>query len=367
MKITSIEAIPTRIALKKPFKIALGTQTRTQNVIVRMEDDEGNVGWSETTTLHVIYGYDQQMLHHAVSEVLAPAVMGLDPRDMESIHEMMDLAIPENLMAKNGIDLAAYDLVGRATGRSIAELLGGARTSRIPIIQVVGLESPEVAAADATAFVAAGHQTIKVKIGLDPEADLARVRAVREAVGDDVHVRADGNQGYDRETARRVIDEMGSLRLELVEQPLPDWDFAGHAELAAAFDTPIALDESIHTIHDVHRVAELGAADIINIKVNRVGGIYKARSIVAACADAGIPCLLGSNIETSPGTAAWANFFAATDNMEFAVEVIGPAMYADDLVTEPLLPQNGFLHLPPGHGMGVEVNLEKLERYRVCF
>ena len=96
-------------------------------------------------------------------------------------------------------------------------------------------------------------------------------------------------------------------------------------------------------------------------------GYTSAREIVAACAEAGIPCLLGSNIETSPGTAAWANFFAAADNMKYAVEIIGPTMYADDLVTEPLLPQAGYLHLPKGPGMGVEIDLEKLEKYRAVY
>ncbi len=222
MNIVDVEAIPFRIPLKHPFKIALGTLTHSNHVLVRMTSDSGHVGWGECTTFHSVYGYDQKSLYDVLTRYLIPAVMGCDSRDPGELHRKMDLAIPFNLMAKCGIDLAAWDLIGKAQNLPVHRLFretGEADTmglekpadrkwdGDIPVTAAVGIDSPAHTAQMARQLVEAGFQTLKVKIGLDPEADLARVRKVREVIGDQIRLRVDANQGYDRTSALAVLEK----------------------------------------------------------------------------------------------------------------------------------------------------------------
>lgn len=367
MKIVSAEAIPIRIPLKHPFTIALGTLTHSNHVLVRMEDDHGRIGWGECTTFHSVYGYDQRSLYHVLTTYLIPAVTGCDPRDMGLLHARMDMAIPFNLMAKCGIDLAAYDLAGRADNLPVSRLAGTRRTDRVAVTAAVGIGSPQESAAMAEALVARGFSTIKIKIGTDPDADLNRVRAVRSAVGNNICLRVDANQGYDRSTALATLEKMASSVLEWIEQPLPDWDFEGHAMLAKHLETPIALDESVYTVHDVARVAALRAADVINIKVPKCGGIYPSRRIAELCKKLGLGCFLGGCLETTLGTSAQAHFYASTPNVVSAAEMEGPWCYVDDVVDTFLEINDGMVTVPEGPGLGIEINEEKLTRYRVSF
>ncbi len=367
MKIVDVQVFAIRIPLKHPFTIALGTLTHSNHVLVRLADDENRVGWGESTTFHSVYGYDQKSLYHVLTDHLIPAVKGIDPRNMGLLHQRMDQAIPGNLMAKCALDLAAYDLVGRADGVPIHSLVGGKRVDRIPLTAALGIVSPREAAARAKDLIAEGFEVIKVKIGLDAEKDLERIKAVREAVGDGVKLRVDANQGYDRSDAISVLSRMEALDLEWIEQPLPDWDLAGLAMLADRLDTPIALDESVYTLHDAQRVIAAGAADVVNIKVPKCGGIYRCQKIAALCEEAGIPCFLGGCLETTPGTAAQAHFYCATQNIISAAEMEGPWCYVDDVVRDPLELAQGMVKVPDGPGLGVIIDEEKVARYRIDF
>jgi muconate cycloisomerase len=279
----------------------------------------------------------------------------------------MDQAIPFNLMAKCGIDLAAYDLVGKADGVPIHHLVGGKRVDRIPVTAAVGIGSLRETAAMAEERVAEGFDVIKIKIGLDPQEDLERVKTVREAVGGGIRLRVDGNQGYGRETALQVLTQMEPLALEWIEQPLPDWDLEGLAILADRLETPIAADESVYTQNDAHRVITAGAADVVNIKVPKCGGIYRSQKIAALCERAGIPCFLGGCLETTPGTAAQAHFYTSTQNIVSAAEMEGPWCYVDDVVRDPMDMREGAVKIPVGPGIGVVIDEEKVARYRVDF
>jgi muconate cycloisomerase len=279
----------------------------------------------------------------------------------------MDQAIPGNLMAKCALDLAAYDLVGRADGVPIHSLVGGKRVDRIPVTVALGIVSPKEAAARAKDLIAEGFEVIKVKIGLDAEKDLDRIKAVREAVGDGVKLRVDANQGYDRADAFSVLSRMEALDLEWIEQPLPDWDLEGLAMLADRLDTPIALDESVYTLHDTQRVIAAGAADVVNIKVPKCGGIYRSQKIAALCEENDITCFLGGCLETTPGTAAQAHFYCSTRNIVSAAEMEGPWCYLDDVVRDPLELEKGMVKIPDDPGLGVIIDEEKVARYRIDF
>ena len=367
MKITQAEAIPIKIPLKKPFAIAVGTITHTNHVLIRMSDDQGRVGWGESITFHPVYGYDQRSLFQVACDHLIPAVIGLDPRDTAELNRRMDLAIPHNLMAKTGLDIAAHDLAGQAAGVPIHALMGGRRVKTVPQISPIGLVPPDEAAQEATEQVAEGFETIKIKIGREADQDVARVKAVREAVGEGVPLRVDGNSGYDRATALRTFRRMEGVGLEWIEQPLPGWDLEGMAMLARRLDTPIAVDESMYTDHDARLCIQLGAADVVNIKVAKCGGLYRSQKIAAVCEAAGVPCFLGGCIETGVGTAAALHFYAATPNVVSAAEIHGSPFYVDDVIEEPFSLSAGALAVPTSPGLGVRVDEEKVRKYQLKY
>jgi len=367
MKIVDAEAIPIRIALKEPFQIAVGTITHTNHVLVRMTDDEGRVGWGEADTFHAVYGYDQRALYQVLTEHLIPAVRGSDPRDMARLHETMDRAIPKNLMAKTGIDIAAFDLAAQAAGQPLHVLCGGKRVDRVPQIGVVGIVPEREAAESALRQLKEGFGTIKMKIGHGAVEDARRVKAVREAVGEQVPIRVDGNCGYDRAEALRAFRIMEPVGLEWIEQPLPGWDLRGMAELARRLDTPVAVDESMYSPEDAFLCITSGAADVVNIKVAKCGGIYRSQKIAAVCEAAGVPCFLGGCIETSVGTAAAVHFYAATSNVVSAAEIFGSPHYVDDIAVRPFVAEDGCLLVPDAPGLGVEVDEDKVNAYRITY
>jgi o-succinylbenzoate synthase len=363
MKIVNVEAFPVSLPLKKPFKIALGTMTHSPHAVVRITTDEGIVGYGEASTWHVVYGYDQHELVWAIDRHLGPAVMGMEVTDIEAILSRMDSVLPKNLMAKAGIEIACQDARAKAFGVSISRVIGGTLRVPVQVIEGVDIVPPGVAAKMAARHVADGFRCIKVKVGLDPREDVDRVKAVREAVGSEIKIRVDGNQGYDRPTAFRVCQELERFGLQWIEQPLPDWDLEGLAMLADILWTPLAVDESIYTVQDVYKIAKAKAADVINIKVAKCGGITSSLKIAHAAASVGIPCFVGGCIETGVGTAAALHFGACSPNLFPALELVGSSMFTDDIVKEPFVASGGLIPLPEKPGIGVEVDEEKLKRY----
>jgi muconate cycloisomerase len=279
----------------------------------------------------------------------------------------MDAAIPYNLMAKTGLDIAAYDLAAQAAGVPIHDLIGGRRVDAVPQISPIGLDSPKEAARAAKEKIGLGFNTIKVKIGLKAAQDIARVEAVRKAVGEEIALRVDGNAGYDRATALHTFRRMEPVGLEWIEQPLPGWDLEGMAMLARRLDTPIAVDESMYTDHDARLCIKLGAADAVNIKVAKCGGLYRSQKIAAVCQAAGVPCFLGGCIETSVGTAAALHFYAATPNVVSSAEIHGSPFYVDDVAEEPFSAVNGALAVPSGPGLGIKVDEKKVRKYQLTY
>jgi o-succinylbenzoate synthase len=364
MKIVGGEAIPIRIALKKPFKIAVGALTHSNHVLVRLADDEGRTGWGETTTFLEVYGYDQRSLYHTLTDYLIPGVIGLNAGDLAGIHRRMDQLVPFNWMAKAAIDLAAHDLAAQAAEVPLHAMLGARRSDRVPLIGVVDVVMPEEAAQSAARQVSLGFHTIKIKVGLEAETDIRRVKAVREAVGSALRLRVDGNCGYDRDTAWAVFSRMEDYALEWIEQPLPAWDLEGMAELARRLKTPVAADESVYTIHDAQRCIAMRAADVINIKLPKCGGIFRCRQIVGLCHELDTPCFLGGCLETTPGMAAAMHFYAATPGVVSAAEILGHSFYEDDVVHRSIDVVDGAVELPRSPGLGVSIDEGKVARYR---
>ena len=356
MKIVNVEAFPVSLPLKKPFTIALGTMTHSPHAVVRITTEEGIVGYGEASTWHVVYGYDQHELVWATEQYLGPAVMGMDVTDMEAILIRMNTVLPKNLMAKAGVEIACQDARAKALGIPLYRIFGGALKKPVEVIEVVDIVPFEEAAKMAVQYVKDGFRCIKIKIGLHPKA-----RPNRISRGPVRYTRA--TIRIAAQTAMKACQAMEKYDLQWIEQPLPDWDLEGLAMLAEALWTPIAVDESIYTLQDVYKVARAKAADVINIKVAKCGGINPSLKIAHAAASVGIPCFLGGCIETGVGTAAALHFGACAPNLFPALEIAGSGAFTDDIIERPFISTEGVIELPERPGLGVVVNEEKLKYY----
>lgn len=314
MKITKINTKRVEIPLVEPFRISLGVITSAAQIRVEVETDEGLVGIGEGSAAVLISGETLESIEAAV-KIIERDLIGCDPMDIEKIYYLMDRAIAHSPSAKTAIDLACYDLMGKITGTPLYKLLGG-YSNTFETDMTVGINDPAYMAEKAKGHVADGFDTIKTKVGTTVEEDVARVKAIREAVGPDVKIRLDANQGWNPKEAIAVINKLADYDIELIEQPVPYYDFEGLAFVTAHSPIPIMSDESVFNSKDAMRAVKMHAVDLINIKLMKCGGIREALKINAIAEAAGIECMLGCMAEESNiGITAAASLGAAMKNI----------------------------------------------------
>lgn len=364
MKITRIEAFTADINYIKPFVINGGPSFVGDHVLTRVHTDEGIIGYGEGAPMVSYSDETQKDILNGVLDYLAPAVVGMDPFDLEAIHHRMEQVLPGHHFAKASIDLALYDIMGKKLNVPAYQLLGGKVRDHIPLAWVVGIGGIDEMVEEAVSYVNRyGFETVKLKIGREPQKDLDVVREVRAALGPNVKIRVDANQGYDVSTAIKTLRKMEQYDLELVEQPVAKWNILGMAEVAAALDTPIEADESMFGYHDAMTLIKLKACDIINIKIMKPCGLYGSKKVAAVAEAAGLTCLIGSMVEFGPGTAAGLHFAAAHRVVAHACEQVGGFLFAGDVVEEDFglsAVVNGSLKVPEGPGLGITMK----EAYR---
>jgi L-Ala-D/L-Glu epimerase len=362
MRITRIEAFTADINYIKPFVINGGPSYVGDHVLTRVHTDEGIIGYGEGAPMVSYSDETQKDILNGVLDYLAPAVVGMDPFDLEAIHHRMEQVLPGHHFAKASIDLALYDIMGKKLNVPAYQLLGGKVRDRIPLAWVVGIGSTDEMVEEAVSYVGRyGFETVKLKIGREPAKDLDVVREVRAALGPSVKIRVDANQGYDVATAIKTLRKMEQYDLELVEQPVAKWNILGMAEVAAALDTPIEADESMFGYHDAMTLIKLKACDIINIKIMKPCGLYGSKKVAAVAEAAGLTCLIGSMVEFGPGTAAGLHFAAAHRVVAHACEQVGGFLFAGDVVEEDFglsAVVGGSLKVPEGPGLGITMKPE---------
>jgi muconate cycloisomerase len=304
-----------------------------------------------------------------IDDVLAPAVIGCNAGDIEELDRRLDSVAVGNWFAKSAIEMACWDLVGKSQNIPVYELLGGAcRPLTIRSRFSLGAYPPDIAANRAKEMVDAGFTTIKVKVGIEPSEDIARVRAVRQAIGPSIDLTIDANGGWDIETAIRSIGELADCKLRLVEQPVPAGDYTGLARVRKETGVTILADESCFDLIHAQELVRHDCCDAISLYPGKNGGIRKARMIAEYAAQHGIACSVGSNLEWDLGTAAMAHFCVATSNMlleQFPGDVLGPAYHEVSIARNPFLIKGPFTTLNPGPGLGVEVDVETVARYKI--
>ena len=353
----------TRVSPKRPSPIC-------EYVIVRVETDDGLSGIGESPVDIGFFGQTLEEVRAAIDDYLGPQIVGKDPFDREYLMHLIEYR--QNSCAKSGIDLALHDLMGKALGVPVSDLIGGSHKDRVPVAVEIAGGSPGDMAQGCLDYMAKGVRAFKPKIGGDPDEDVERLAAIRDAVGKDVSIRADANQGYTPKEAIRLcrLAEKRDVGLELLEQPVAAWDLCGMAAVTRSVDTPIEADESCFTIHDAMRVIRQEAADVLNIKIAKAGGLYNAKKIAALAESAGLQCVLGTAFGLGIKIAAKLHLAASTVKLVDAVEFTelglhGP-MLAPPHDTDLALPlEDGCLAVPTGPGFGVELDEERLRKYHV--
>jgi len=353
------------------------------HAVVRLDTDDGVAGWGEAPAIATWggaygrhYGETPETVKHLVEAYLVPAIRGLDPAEIAVVHERMDKVVKGNPYAKAAVDIACHDLAGKAQGVPVSTLLGGRLRDGIEVTHSLGIMEVDRCVAEAEQAVAEGARTIKCKTGLDPERDVELVRRLRESLGDGIRIRVDGNEGY--RTVPEAVDvtrrqeEYGIL---LCEQPVAGAE--GLARVAERIDAPVMADESAWTVHDILELHELRAAECFSCYVTKPGGLHRARQQAELAAALGMYCDIGGSIELGIGNAANLHLGAALPNaiLPSVCPVTRPAgaagpeiagiYYTDDIVTAPFRFEDGRVLVPDGPGLGIEVDVEQLERYAV--
>ena len=371
MKITKIDTIPVSIPInpKRAIRSGRGYHKESLFLMVKVYTDEGVVGLGEVSCTAGWSGEDQFTAARIIDAYLAPVLVGQDPTHIERLTALMQKTVANNPFTKSGIEMALWDILGKVAGLPVYRLLGGPVREYVTTkYSVSGLE-PAQAAEIAAWAVAQGFTTMKVKVGMNPDEDVARVAAVRQAIGPHVRLGVDANGGWSPRVAIQTIPRLYEYDIFFAEQPVPDLDIAWLADVRRQVRVPVMADESVYSLQDAMAVVRAGAADVISVYVGKGGGITSARKIAAVAESAGIVCTIGSNLELGVANAAMIHLGMATSAIaaeDFPCDILSPFYYEDELLTEPLLIEAGKARPHEKPGLGVELDDDKVAHYRVA-
>ncbi|WP_027964407.1 mandelate racemase/muconate lactonizing enzyme family protein [Halalkalibacillus halophilus] len=355
MKITQVETFQVSIPLTKPFKTALRTVTEAKSIYVKITLEDGTVGYGEAPPTHVITGDSLASITYTINEIFKPILIGQSIVQLERMINQVKAAIVRNTSAKAAVDIALFDCFSQVAGLPLYQLLGGYQDT-ITTDYTVSVNDPEEMATDAQSYIDQGFNMLKIKVGKDEiENDITRIQAIREQIGTEPIIRLDANQGWSVKEAIYAIQKMEDLglKIELVEQPVRADDIRGLKEVTTHTNTLIMADETVFTKEDARAVLETRSADLINIKLMKSGGIHEALKINQLAESFGIPCMVGSMIETKLGISAAAHFAASQKNIT-RFDFDAPLMLDYDAVKGGVIYDGKQMSFSDRPGLGIE-------------
>ena len=362
MKIKDINLYHLSVPLKKPFKTALRTVESAEETIVEITTEEGVTGLGEAPPTAVITGDTNQSIRGIIEKKIRPVLIGQKVDSLERMIELVNLAAIGNNSAKAAVDMAVYDLFGKLYNLPLFRLLGGYR-NKITSDLTISVNQPAEMSSDAREAVEQGYKTLKLKVGKTMKKDLARVKSIREAVGPEISIRLDANQGWQAKEAVYAIKRMEEegLNIELVEQPVKASDYKGLKYVTDNVLTPVMADESLFSPKDCLKLLEMRACDLVNIKLMKSGGIYNALKINAIAESYGIECMLGSMLEAKVSVTAASHLAAAKKNIT-RLDLDAPSLLAEDPVQGGIEISGPGIKLPEKPGLGIDKvdNLKRL-------
>jgi muconate cycloisomerase len=351
--------------------------------VLKLELENGIVGWGEAQVIGTWggdhgarYGETPKMTALALKETLIPAITGQNVTEIEQLHARMHRVLKGYPYAKAAVDVALHDAVGKIFGVPVYQLLGGKVRDGTALAHSIGIMDADAAAREAAQVIAEGITTIKVKIGVEAERDIAVVAAVRSAIGSAGKIRVDANQGYRSwREAVRVITAMEKYDLVYAEQPVEG--LHAMAEVSRRINVPVMADESAWSAHDVLEIIRLEAAQMLSVYYTKPGGLAPAKRLLAVAGAAGFTCDINGSAEMGIGVAADLHLAVSspeivlpgtipvTSTAEAEVTKVAGRKYLDDLIKTPFRFEKGHLYAPDGPGLGVEVDEAKIAKYRI--
>jgi len=353
MKIKDIRFEKIDLPLAKPFKVALATVYSQANVIVWIDTDDGLSGVGEAAPFQPVTG---ESVDHIICtlKLLKPLLIGEDATCIERIHNIMDREIVYNSSSKAAIDIALFDIMGKSLNQPLYKILGG-HSNTIVTDMTIGMDELDKMVEEAKSRVAAGFTVLKIKVGAGREQDIATVAKLREALGPSLRIRLDANQAWSRGDAKFILKSIERYGIEAVEQPLLYPDVEGMAQLRGASSISIMTDEAVHSPEDAIRVVSSGAADIVNIKLMKSGGLWPALKINAICEAANVRCMVGCMVESRIAITAAASLVAAQRNITEA-DVDSCLYFKDDVIQGGFERNGGVIKLLEEPGLGIRIN-----------
>lgn len=364
LPIARVEVFGVAVPLVGPgFRNAYITKTTQKSAVVRLTAADGTVGLGN---IDPSPGYSVETIEQslaAIRDKLVPIVQGRDAGNPHRLVQAMDEALHGFLDAKAAIEMACVDLLSRKLGIPVHQYLGGAMVDTVRFNAWIGIVSPEEAAAEAKKWFDRGFRSAKIKVGGGVRADRERVKAVREAVGPEMALRADANAGYSVEDAIELGRLLEPFDMQLLEQPVADQDLAGMAKVRQSIGIPVMADESITDYRSLIDVIRADCADIVKLKVMKQGGFLKCRRMLETATAAGMKVVIGHGFGLGVNTVAEIMLACTSDNVLEGLECVGPLKTSDDIVTVKLDISSGQAPVPSGPGLGVILDDDKVSRY----
>lgn len=384
MKITRLETMVVRLPNRTSYTWRSLKEPIGQYVILRVETDQGVVGLGEAPAIlswggeHGRYfGEDPAIVRHLTHNCVERLLVGSDPFDVKATMARLDIEVRGFPYTKAMIESALLDIMGRALGVPVYQLLGGALRRTVPICHSVGIAPPAEAAKEAEQVVADGIGWLQIKVPGDPATDVAIAKAVRRAVGPDVVMFPDVNRGYkDVKTAINAIKAMqGEAGIKAIEQPIEG--LAAMARVTQAVDVSVIVDEGCWSSQDAVEIVRHGGADVLSIYFTKSGGLLRAMQVGTVAQSAGLPVNVNGSLEGGVGNASNLHLAAALEGAVWPAVItvntlsgreqtkVGGVFYTDDIITEPFAYADGALTVPDKPGLGIELDMKKVEKYRV--
>jgi muconate cycloisomerase len=366
VKIKRITTAIVDVPIKRPHKMSFGTLEKMNYVLVRLETEAGAEGLGEAAALGGPTWSEEsaESIKANIDRYLAPLLIGEQAQQIEKIREKMEIAVRGNYFAKTALEMALFDVVGKSLGIPAYDLLGGLVRDKVPLSWSLAIGDAEKEIAEAREMMERGSFIFKIKVGAaDPDVDVNRVKMLREALGEDVCLRVDANQGWDRVTAIRAARRLEPYGVDFIEQPVPRWDIDGMAAVARAIHTPVMADESLCTPHDAIALIKKDAASIFGLKLTKAGGLLSCKRLAGFAEGAGLYCYVGCMIETGIGTAAYLQLAVSTPGVTYGCELFGPLMLIDDITQEGISYRDGHILASDKPGLGVTLDEDKVEFY----
>lgn len=370
MKINRIEIVATEIPLKKPYHLSdlYGILKATTPVFVKILTDEGLAGYGECDPQPLFTGESVGSVVSMIQTYYAPNLIGKDPTDLPEINRIMDGLVLGMPLSKAPIDIACHDLAGKVLGIPTHRLLGGARRGSVVLMGAVGRDSVENNLEDIEAMIDKGYGSVMVKVGSSAvEEDIERVRAIDKALGGSFPLIPDANQGWNVQQGLRFARGVRDCHLAWFEQPVAAWDVEGLKRIKVETGLKVSADESVFSIPQARRLIETGAVDAFSIKVNKHGGISKAKKIMEMAEGFGIPCLMNSMLEEGVAQAASLQLGLSSGLLvESGHAYFSPLRLAEDVTTFSNQIKGGRVVASEAPGLGIDVLEDVVKAYETA-